>query len=96
MKECNASPGWEKGWRYGTVQTRIEKLETVTYGLVLYAQDGAELERIEDVTTDECFAKKLARLFTSQQLEPIHFPEVVEDVLACPEVLMQFESPKAG
>lgn len=81
------SPNWESGWQYKMVKTYMDALNAVTYGLVLCAQDGAELERIEDVTTDQVFAEKLAKLFTSQCLEPVHFLEVVEDMIACPEAL---------
>lgn len=55
-----------------------------TVGLrVLYCRNNVEEEvmAVPDISTDFAFVLRLARLFTQQQLEPIHLLDVIEDML---------------
>lgn len=55
-----------------------------SYGLNVVAEEaGAEtlLSVIQDISVDRAFVEALAQTFEQQQLEPIHLPDVLEDVL---------------
>ena len=40
-----------------------------------------DLAFVSDVSTDPRFISHLSRLFTKEQLDPIHLPDVLEDLL---------------
>lgn len=49
-----------------------------TYGI---AVEGDCVPCVNDVTTDEKFAESIARLLTKMGVDPIHLPEVLQDIL---------------
>ncbi len=58
--------------------------EYTAYGVLIYrtaAKEKALIAKISDVTTDLERAEKLILLCNNEQVEPIHFNDVMEDVL---------------
>ena len=77
------NPKKPKRYLYETVRQELRTDELgryVTYGIRV-SLDGRQLELVSDVTTDERAAQRLANLCTSEQLDPIHLNDVIEDLL---------------
>lgn len=74
-------------WSYETVKESRHGPELgryLTYGLRAWRKTeagGEEVDFIPDVTTQPRFAELLAELFNRCQLSPLHFREVLEDML---------------
>lgn len=76
----------EQTWNYQVIEGWQLEFDCRTYGLEVRTQEGSFEERIPDVSPDPEFVQALARLFTQQNLEPVHFHEVLEDCLADPNI----------
>lgn len=51
-----------------------------TYGiLAVNPEDGTQLLRVPDVTTEKSLAEKIAAFCTREAVSPIHFFDVLED-----------------
>ena len=50
------------------------------YGIVLY-RDGRPVRMIGDISCDRVAVERLARLFSEEDLDPVHFDQAVEDFL---------------
>lgn len=74
-------------WHYQAVEEPWHAPELgqyLTYGLQARRKTKTGWEQIgliHDVTTRRCFAKRLAELFNRHQLSPLHFRDVIEDML---------------
>ena len=69
---------------YKTLQQTFQHEEVgeyIGYGLQALDADGKVLHRAEDLSTDEELVRQWARLLNEEQLELVHFFEVVEDLL---------------
>ena len=67
---------------YETIIFQHEEVgEYIGYGLQALDADGKVLHRAEDLSTDEELVRQWARLLNEEQLELVHFFEVVEDLL---------------
>ena len=68
---------------YKTLQQTFQQEvgEYIGYGLQALDADGKVLHRAEDLSTDEELVRQWARLLNEEQLEFVHFFEVVEDLL---------------
>ena len=67
---------------YKTLQQTFQHEEVGEYiGLQALDADGKVLHRAEDLSTDEELVRQWARLLNEEQLEFVHFFEVVEDLL---------------
>ena len=69
--------------QYLTIEGDFQTPDSISYhsfGLKVMDADQ-ELLSLPDISTDAELISRLADLFTSEQLAPIHLREVVEDVL---------------
>lgn len=53
----------------------------LSFGLILKDENGRELVKISDISTDEAFITEMCQLFNIHQLSPIHLLDVIEDFL---------------
>lgn len=75
-------------WNYALVEGEFEHPDIgsyTSYGLQVPTPQGVVV--LHDISPDRGFVEQLLGLFNSQQLEPIHLQEVVENFLAYPERL---------
>lgn len=74
-------------WHYQAVRESWHNPDLgqyLTYGLRVQRKTGLgweEIGLIHDVTTQHCFGRRLAKLFSRHQLSPLHFRDVIEDML---------------
>ena len=69
--------------QYLTIEGDFQTPDSVPYhsfGLKVMDADQ-EILSLPDISTDSELISRLAALFTSEQLAPIHLHEVVEDIL---------------
>ena len=68
--------------RYDVFEGRYNDSEgcRVGYGLKASREDGTDM-LIEDITPDRERAEELAELFNTEELDPVHFEQAVEDYL---------------
>lgn len=75
-------------YRYLPVKETAVSEEQVAYatcGIRVLCADGVqsmETAHIADVSTEYTSVLRLAQLCTEEQLDPVHFPDVIEDFLA--------------
>ena len=71
-----------KQYRYAAVKNKTSKNEA--YGLLITEKKNGEKHMIlllPNVTQEKKLARSLAKLFTEEQLDPIHVNGVLEDML---------------
>lgn len=68
--------------RYSLIKSNTK--EGISYGIsVKRAEDGREIERVEDISQSCEFVKNLVELFNSEQLSYTHLYCALEDALFC-------------
>lgn len=71
-----------KQYRYAAVKNKTSK--NGAYGLLITEKKNGEKHMIlllPNVTQEKKLARSLAKLFTKEQLDPIHVNDVLEDML---------------
>ena len=53
----------------------------ITFGIVVYDENGHEITSVADVSVNRAFVTSLCDTFTKQQVDPIHLHDVIEDTL---------------
>ena len=82
LRSGGKTPDREQTWNYQVIEGWQLEFGCRTYGLEVRSKDGTPADQVPDVSTNRKFVQALAQLFTQQDLEPVHFHEVLEDCLA--------------
>ena len=73
----------KKEWTYIPIKEVLFSFDLgyyCSFGIEVF-EEGVLCMKISDVSPDECMVSTLASLCTSEQLEPIHLYDVIEDFL---------------
>ena len=93
MEKCSSVQRWEVLYRYLPVEEPHWSEEIgayIAFGICALEKRGLcwrEVGRVSDVSLRREEAARWALLFTEQQLEPVHFAEMVTDFLDRPAVV---------